>query len=121
MKIAKKDDANVQQEMYDKLCKKLEIQTKTPKTPTSKPAGDSIKGNRFVTAHVSKINKLTEDLQASNAKMLEKNKKKLTNEDKQHLMNAFDKMREVIEMSMQQISEYNESQILPDTAKNQFP
>ncbi|WP_180365433.1 hypothetical protein [Desulfovibrio legallii] len=53
--------------------------------------------------------------------MLEKNKKSLTDVDKQHLMNAFQKMREVIEMSMQQIAEYNESQILPDTAPNQFP
>lgn len=104
LKIAKKDDANVQQEMYDKLCNKLEIHNKTAKTPTSKPAGDSIKGNRFVTAHVSRINKLTEDLQASNAKMLEKNKKKLTDEDKQHIMNAFDKMREVIEMITKQFA-----------------
>ena len=75
LKIAKEDDAPVQREMYDKLRNKLEIHTKTVKTTISKPAGDSIKGNRCVTAHVSRINKLTEDLQASNAKMLEKNKK----------------------------------------------
>ena len=103
LKIAKKDDANVQQEMYDKLCKTLETHTKTPKTPTSKPAGDSIKGNRFVTAHVSRINKLTEDLQTSSEKMLEKNKKPLTDEDIQLLTDAIDKMREVIERMRQQI------------------
>jgi len=103
LKIAKKDDANVQQEMYDKLCKKLETHTKTEKTTTSKPAGDSIKGNRFVTAHVSRINKLTEDLQASNAKMLENNKKELTDEDKQRLTDALEKMRETIETMKQQI------------------
>ena len=107
LKIAKKDDVTVQQEMYDKLCKKLEIQTKTPKTPTSKPAGDSIKGNRFVTAHVSRINKLTEDLQASNAKMLEKNKKKLTDEDKQRLTDALEKMRGAIDAVTQKLAEYN--------------
>ena len=121
LKIAKEGDAAVQQEMYDKLCNKLKIHTKTVKKATSKSTHDSVTGNRFVAAHVSKINKLTEDLQASNAKMLEKNKKSLTDVDKQHLMNAFQKMREVIEMSMQQIAEYNESQILPDTAPNQFP
>jgi len=121
LKIAKEGDAAVQQEMYDKLCKKLEMHTKTAQKTTSKPTDDSIRGNRFVTAHVSRINKLTEDLQASNAKMLEKNKKSLTDEDKQLLTTAFQKMREVIEMSMQQIAEYNESQILPDTAPNQFP
>ena len=90
--------------MYDKLCKKLETHTKTAKKATSKSTHDSVTGNRFVTAHVSRIIKLTEDLQASNAKMLEKNKKKLTDEDKQHLMNAFDKMREIVEMMAQQIA-----------------
>ena len=110
LKIAKKDDANVQQEMYDKLCKKLEIQTKTPKTPTSKPAGDSIKGNRFVTAHVSKINKLTEDLQASNAKMLEKNKKALTDEEKQRVTDALEIMREAIDTVTQKLAEYSGSE-----------
>lgn len=90
--------------MYDKLRNKLEIQTKTAKTTISKPAGDSIKGNRRVTAHVSRINKLTEDLQASNAKMLEKNKKSLTDEEKQLVINAFDKMREAIEMITKQFA-----------------
>ena len=104
LKIAKKDDVTVQQEMYDKLCKKLETHTKTEKKATNKPADHSIKGNRFVIAHVSRINKLTEDLQASNAKMLEKNKKKLTDEDKQHLATAFQKMREVIEMITKQFA-----------------
>ena len=104
LKIAKKDDANVQQEMYDKLCKKLETHTKTAKKATNKPAGHSIKGNRFVIAHVSKINKLTEDLQASNKKMIEKNKKALTDEEKQLLMNAFEYMQETIEIMKQQIT-----------------
>ena len=44
--------------------KKLEIHTKTAKKTASKPTDDSIRGNRFVTAHVSRINKLTEDPQA---------------------------------------------------------
>ena len=104
LKIAKKDDATVQQEMYDKLCKKLETHTKTAKKATNKPADHSIKGNRFVIAHVSRINKLTEDLQASNNKMLEKNKKKLTDEDKQLITTAFQKMREVIEMITKQFA-----------------
>ena len=104
LKIAKKDDANVQQEMYDKLCKKLETHTKTAKKATNKPADHSIKGNRFVIAHVSKINKLTEDLQASNKKMIEKNKKDLTDEEKQLLMNAFEYMQETIEIMKQQIT-----------------
>ena len=104
LKIAKKDDANVQQEMYDKLCKKLETHTKTAKKATNKPADHSIKGNRFVIAHVSKINKLTEDLQASNKKMIEKNKKALTDEEKQLLMNAFEYMQETIEIMKQQIT-----------------
>lgn len=104
LKIAKKDDANVQQEIYDKLCKKLETHTKTAKKATNKPADHSIKGNRFVIAHVSKINKLTEDLQASNKKMIEKNKKALTDEEKQLLMNAFEYMQETIEIMKQQIT-----------------
>ena len=108
LKIAKKDDANVQQEMYDKLCKKLETHTKTAKKATNKPADHSIKGNRFVIAHVSRINKLTEDLQASNAKMLEKNKKALTDEEKQLRTNALKKMREVVETLTQQITNDNE-------------
>ena len=104
LKIAKEEDATVQQEMYDKLCNKLEKHTKTAPKTAGKPAGDSIKGNRFVTAHVSKINKLTEDLQASNEKMLEKNKKGLTDEDKQRITDALEKMRETIEIMTQKFT-----------------
>jgi len=103
LKIAKKPDATVQQEMYDKLCNKLETHTKTAKKATSKSTHDSIRGNRFVTAHVNKINKFTDDLQTSSEKMLEKNKKPLTDEDIQLLTDAIDKMREVIERMRQQI------------------
>ena len=110
LKIAKKDDANVQQEMYDKLCKKLETHTKTAKKATSKSTHDSVTGNRFVTAHVSRIIKLTEDLQASNAKMLEKNKKELTDEDKQRLTDALEKMREAIDAITQKLAEYSGSE-----------
>ena len=75
LKIAKEGDAAVQQEMYNKLRNRLEKAPETAPKTASKPTDDTIRGNRFVTAHVSRINKLTEDLQASNAKMLEKNKK----------------------------------------------
>ena len=110
LKIAKEEDATVQQEMYDKLCNKLEKHTKATKKTTSKPTGDSIKGNRFVTAHVSRINKLTEDLQASNEKMLAKNKKELTDEDKQRLTDALEKMREAIDAITQKLAEYSGSE-----------
>lgn len=103
LKIAKEPDATVQQEMYDKLCNKLEKHTKTAPKAASKPTDASVSGNRFVTAHVSRINKLTEDLQASNAKMIEKNKKELTDEDKQRLTDALEKMRETIDTMKQQI------------------
>ena len=104
LKIARQKDAVVQQEMYNKLRNRLEKAPETAQKTASKPTDDTIRGNRFVTAHVSRINKLTEDLQASNAKMLEKNKKSLTDEDIQLITTAFQKMREVIEMITKQFA-----------------
>ena len=52
----------------------------------------------------SKINKLTEDHQASHENLLLKNKKDLTHEDKRRLTDALEKMRGAIEMMTQQLA-----------------
>lgn len=110
LKIARQKDAVVQQEMYNKLRNRLERAPKTAEKSDAKPSVGKTSGNRFVTAHVSRINKLTEDLQASNNKMLEKNKKALTDEEKQRVTDALEIMREAIDTVTQKLAEYSGSE-----------
>lgn len=111
LKIARQKNAEVQQEMYNKLRKRLEEAPKTAEKSDAKPSVAKTSGNRFVTAHVSRINKLTEDLQASNKNMFEKNKKELTDEDKQRLTDALTIMSDVIGAIVQQIANIDNAEL----------
>ena len=111
LKIARQKNAEVQQEMYNKLRKRLEEAPKTAEKSDAKPSVGKTSGNRFVTAHVSRINKLTEDLQASNKNMFEKNKKELTDEDKQRLTDALTIMSDVIGAIVQQIANIDNTEL----------
>lgn len=104
LKVARRKDANIQKKTYDKLCHMLEKPKNTPRKPSAISQGNRKAGNRFVNAHIRKIERMTEELNASYEKMLSKIKAELTDEEKQGLEVAFENMRTAIEVCKQHTS-----------------
>jgi ParB family chromosome partitioning protein len=98
LKVARRKDADVQKKTYDKLCHMLEKPGNAPRKSSEKSQGNKKTGNRFVNAHIRKLERMTEELNASYGKMLSKIKAELTDEEKQGLIIAFEKMRTAIEV-----------------------
>lgn len=93
LKVARRRDADVQKKMYDKLCHMLEKPENTPRKSSEKSHGNKKSGNRFLNAQIRKIEGMTAELNASYEKMLSKIKAELTDEEKQVLITALEKMR----------------------------
>ena len=93
LKVARRRDADVQKKMYNKLCHMLEKPENTPRKSSEKSHGNKKSGNRFLNAQIRKIEGMTAELNASYEKMLSKIKAELTDEEKQVLITALEKMR----------------------------
>ena len=96
LKVARRRDADVQKKMYNKLCHMLEKPENTPRKSSEKSHGNKKSGNRFVNAHIRKIEEMTAELNASHEKMLSKTKAELTDEDKQDLITVLKNMQAAI-------------------------
>ncbi|MBB5142297.1 ParB/RepB/Spo0J family partition protein [Desulfovibrio intestinalis] len=98
LKVARRKDADIQKKTYNKLCHMLEKPENAPRKSSEKSQGNKKTGNRFVNAHIRKIERMTEDLNVSYEKMHSKIKTELTDEEKQGLIIALEKMRTAIEV-----------------------
>ena len=98
LKVARRKGADIQQKVYDKLCGMLEKQSETPGKPSETPQRGKKTQNRYVAAQIRKIGRMTEDLNVSYEKMHSKIKTELTDEEKQGLIIALEKMRTAIEV-----------------------
>ena len=96
LKVARRRDADVQKKMYNKLCHMLEKPENTPRKSSEKSHGNKKSGNRFVNAHIRKIEEMTAELNVSHEKMLSKSNNELTDEEKQNLIAAFKNMQAAI-------------------------
>lgn len=97
LKVARRKDANVQKKTYDKLCHMLEKPENTPRKSSVISQGNKKAGNRFVNAHIRKLERMTEELNTSHKKMLAKLKAELTDEDKQGLITVLKNMQAAVE------------------------
>jgi len=93
LKVARRRDVDVQKKMYDKLCHMVEKPENTPRKSSEKSHGNKKTENHFVNAQIRKIEGMTAELNASHEKMLSKIKAELTDEEKQGLITALEKMR----------------------------
>ena len=96
LKVARRRDADVQKKMYDKLCHILEKPENTPRKSSEKSHENKKAGNRFVNAHIRKIEEMTAELNASHEKMLSRIKAELPDEEKQGLITALKNMQAAI-------------------------
>lgn len=96
LKVARRRDAAVQKKMYNKLRHMLEKPENTPRESSEKSHGNKKSGNRFVNAHIRKIEEMTAELNASHEKMLSKIKAELPDEEKQGLITALKNMQAAI-------------------------
>lgn len=98
LKVARRKDADAQRKVYSKLRNMLENESHKPRRPSNKSLGNTESGNRFVNAQIRKIEVMTAELTESYEKMLSKIKAELTDEEKQGLIIALEKMRTAIEV-----------------------
>ena len=96
LKVARRRDADGQKKMYDKLCHMLEKPENTPRKSSEKSRGNKKTGNRFVNAHIRKIEEMNKNLLASYEKMCSKMSAEFTSEEKQTLIVALEQLHDSI-------------------------
>ena len=104
LKVARRKDADVQKKTYDKLCHMLEKPENRPRKSSIISQGNRDFGNRFVSAQIRKIEKMTEELNTSHEKMLAKLKAELSDKEKQELKTVLENMQAAIEVCKQHTS-----------------
>lgn len=104
LKVARRKDADVQKKTYDKLCHMLEKPGNAPRKSSEKSQGNKKTGNRFVNAHIRKLERMTEELNTSHKKMLAKLKAELSDKEKQELKTVLENMQAAIEVCKQHTS-----------------
>ena len=105
LKVARRKDADVQKKTYDKLCHMLEKPENTPRKSSVISQGNKKAGNRFVNAHIRKLERMTEELNTSHKKMLAKLKAELSDKEKQELKTVLENMQAAIEVCKQHTSD----------------
>jgi len=96
LKVARRKDAEGQRKVYGNLCLTLEKQAKDSQKSSEKSQNNKKVGNRFVNAHIRKIEGMAAELNASYEKMLSKIKAELTDEEKQRLIAVLGNMQKTI-------------------------
>ena len=105
LKVARRKDADTQRKVYSKLRNMLENQSKIPRKPSNSSQGNTESGNRFVNAHIRKLERMTEELNTSHKKMLAKLKAELSDKEKQELKTVLENMQAAIEVCKQHTSD----------------
>ena len=104
LKVARRKDADAQRKVYSKLCHMLEKPENRPRKSSIISQGNRKAGNRFVNAHIRKLERMTEQLNTSHKKMLAKLKAELSDKEKQELKTVLENMQAAIEICKQHTS-----------------